>query len=75
MRKRYGRLKSSSFDASNLTMKLNAESVESGGSLLDELEKRHDDVIQQIDELANRIEVTLAQFKPPQTTAQTVTAK
>lgn len=56
-------------------MKLNAESVESGGSLLDELEKRHDDVIQQIDELANRIEVTLAQFKPPQTTAQTVTAK
>jgi hypothetical protein len=46
-------------------MKINAESIEKGSSLLDELEQRHDDVIRQIDELAVRIEETLAKFKPP----------
>ena len=56
-------------------MKLNTESVENGRSLLDELEQRHDDVIQQIDELANRIEATLAQFKPTQNIAPTETRK
>jgi hypothetical protein len=56
-------------------MKLNTDSVEKESSLLDELEQRHDDVIQQIDELANRIEATLAQFKPPQPSAPTETRK
>lgn len=45
-------------------MKINAESIDDGKSLLDELEQRHDDAIRQIDELADRIEAMLAKFKP-----------